>query len=62
MSTINRLLWAQVPKALGKVGQSLGYVCLMVRMTFPDGCKQGAERLLHDAGSIMNLAGVVIVW
>ena len=31
-------------------------------LTFPDGCKQGAERLLHDAGSIMNLAGVVIVW
>ena len=62
MSTINREFRSQVPKALGKVGQSLGYVCLMVGMTFPDGCKQGLKRLLHDAGSIMNLAGVVIAW
>ena len=55
-----------MPKALGKVGQSLGYVCLIVGMTFPDVCKKGLERLLHDAGSIMNLIysgnSVVIVW
>ena len=55
-----------MPKALGKVGQSLGYVCLIVGMTFPDVCKKGLERLLHDAGSIMNLIysgnSVVIAW
>ena len=28
----------------------------MVGMTFPDGCKQGSERLLHDVSSIMKLS------
>ena len=51
-----------MPEALGKVGQSLGYVCLMVGMTFPGGCKLGAERLLQHAGDIMNLAIMVIMW
>ena len=31
-------------------------------MTFPDGCKQGLKRLLLDAGSIMYLTIMVIMW
>ncbi len=31
-------------------------------MTFPGGCKLGAERLLQHAGDIMNLAIMVILW
>ena len=45
MSTINRLLWAQVPKALGKVGQSFGYVCLVV------GILSGFDNALHELKS-----------